>query len=141
MALPIALVAPIVGVVDKVLDRVLPDPKAREAAALAVRELEQRGEFENTTAQLSAILAEANSQDKWTSRARPMFLYVMYSAIALCFVGAVVGVWFPAHVAQAAANLQVMLAAIPESLWALFGVGYLGYTGARSWDKSKGASR
>jgi len=28
-----------------------------------------------------------------------------------------------------------VLGAIPENLWWLFGAGYLGYTGARSFDK------
>jgi len=30
------------------------------------------------------------------------------------------------------------LAALPESLYALFGTGYLGYTAARQWGKAKG---
>ncbi len=31
-----------------------------------------------------------------------------------------------------------MAAEMPESLWWLFGAGYLGYTGARSFDKWRG---
>jgi hypothetical protein len=34
--------------------------------------------------------------------------------------------------------LTSLLMAIPESLWWLFGAGYLGYTGARSLDKWHG---
>jgi hypothetical protein len=33
------------------------------------------------------------------------------------------------------------LAAIPDSYLQLFGVGYLGYTGGRSWEKIKGVSK
>ena len=33
------------------------------------------------------------------------------------------------------------LAGIPESLWALFGTGYLGYTAARQWGKVRGVER
>jgi len=36
-----------------------------------------------------------------------------------------------------AEGMKAWLAAIPESLWWLFGAGYLGYSGARSFDKSK----
>lgn len=85
--------------------------------------------------QMSAIVAEARSADPWTSRARPSFLYVIYAVIILCFVGGIIGIWFPNDVALAATNIKDLLAAIPDSLWALFGAGYLGYSGARSYDK------
>lgn len=85
--------------------------------------------------QMSAIVAEAKSADPWTSRARPSFLYVIYAVIILCFFGGIIGIWFPNDVALAATNIKDLLAAIPDSLWALFGAGYLGYSGARSYDK------
>ncbi|VFT12062.1 Protein of uncharacterised function (DUF3154) [Pseudomonas aeruginosa] len=80
---------------------------------------------------LSAILAEANSADPWTSRARPTFLYVIYGVILLSVIGSIIGIWWPAEVFQAAENLSKLLNAVPESLWWLFGAGYLGYTGAK----------
>jgi hypothetical protein len=90
---------------------------------------------------LSAILAEANSADPWTSRARPTFLYVIYGVIMLCVLGSIIGIWWPQQVFQAAENLNKLLGAVPESLWWLFGAGYLGYTGARSFDKWRGLDR
>jgi hypothetical protein len=33
------------------------------------------------------------------------------------------------------------LGGIPDSLWGLFGTGYLGYTAARQWGKVKGVER
>ena len=33
------------------------------------------------------------------------------------------------------------LKVIPESMWGLFGVGYLGYAGVRSWDKKNGEAK
>jgi ABC-type dipeptide/oligopeptide/nickel transport system permease subunit len=69
------------------------------------------------------------------SRARPTFLYVIYTCIGMCFVGAIAGVFYPEQVTTAAQNLTNLLAAIPESLWWLFGASYLGYTGGRSFDK------
>ncbi len=35
------------------------------------------------------------------------------------------------------AGMTAYLAAIPESIGALFGTGYLGYTAARSWGKMR----
>jgi len=59
----------------------------------------------------------------------------------LCVAGSVIGIWWPDHVATAASNLANLLQAILESLWWLFGAGYLGYTGARSMDKWRGVGR
>lgn len=131
------LSAVIPDIVGKVLDRVLPDPAARERANQELLRLSQEGELAETRTQLSAILAEAQSADRWTARARPAFLYVMYAVILLCFGGGVMGIWWPAQVATAAQNIANLLAAIPDSLWWLFGTGYLGYTGARSLEKLK----
>jgi hypothetical protein len=40
-----------------------------------------------------------------------------------------------------ATGLQKWLAAIPDAMWQLFSIGYLGYTGGRSWEKVKGVSK
>ena len=133
-----ALATVFADTIGKVLDRVLPDPVARDKARAELARLQQEGALDEARAQLSAILAEAASPDPWTSRARPAFLYVMYAVILGCLAGGIVGIWWPAHVATAAQNVAALLGAIPESLWWLFGAGYLGYTGARSFDKWRG---
>jgi hypothetical protein len=46
-----------------------------------------------------------------------------------------------AHAQRIAEGLQAWLAAIPDALWQLFMVGYLGYTGGRSWEKIKGVAK
>lgn len=126
---------------SRLLDRLIPDPTEREKAKLALLQAEGQFALQEMQASLSVILAEANSADPWTSRARPTFLYVIYGVILLCVLGAMVGVWWPAHVLQASENLNKLLGAVPESLWWLFGAGYLGYTGARSLDKWRGPGR
>ncbi len=40
-----------------------------------------------------------------------------------------------------AAAMNAYLTGIPESLYALFGTGYLGYTAARQWGKIKGVEK
>ncbi|MGE5537341.1 MAG: holin family protein [Gemmatimonas sp.] len=131
----------IVGAGLRIIDKVIPDPVARERAKVELLKQQQAGELDEIKASLAAIIAEAQSADPWTSRARPTFLYIMYSVIILAFVGGVIGIWAPAHVDRAAANIGKLLAAIPDSLWWLFGAGYLGYTGARSFDKWRGGAR
>lgn len=131
------IAAPLFGLIDNLFT----SDEERAEAKRRLIEMEQRGDLDGMKIQLSAILAEANSADPWTSRARPSFLYLMYAVILLCVIGAVIGIWWPDHVATAATNLTNLLMAIPESLWWLFGAGYLGYTGSRSFDKWKAAGR
>jgi hypothetical protein len=133
------IVGNILNIGAKLIDKLFPDPTERERAKLELLKQQQIGELQEIQIALSAIIAEANSTDPWTSRARPTFLYVIYSVIILCVIGAIVGVWWPDRVFTAGNNLSVLLNAIPESLWWLFGAGYLGYTGSRSFDKWKGA--
>lgn len=119
------------------IDNLFTSDKERDEAKLKLLKMEKDGALEELKISMSAILAEAQSSDPYTSRARPTFLYVMYAAIGLCFIGAIAGIWFPTHVSLAANNLGSLLAAIPESLWWLFGAGYLGYSATRSFDKWK----
>jgi hypothetical protein len=131
--------ASLIPALANLIDKIIPDPQVREQAKLALLQAENQQALEELKLQLSAILAEAQSPDPWVSRARPTFLYLIYSIIATEVVGSIVGVWFPDQVFQAAKNLKDLLGAIPSDLWWLFGAGYLGYTGARSFEKVKGA--
>jgi hypothetical protein len=44
------------------------------------------------------------------------------------------------HMTLSAALASVRVLEIPADYLSLFGVGFLGYTGARSWEKAKGLS-
>jgi len=108
---------------------------ATKAAELALKVQELESAIEKT--RISVMLAEASSTDKWTSRARPSFLYVIYILILMALPMGVVSAINPELAISIAKGMQAWLAAIPESLWAVFGVGYTGYTIARSvWDKN-----
>ena len=72
-----SLIAPIASIIDKVI----PDKAARDKAKLDLLALQGTQEMQQIQTQLSAIVAEANAKDPWTSRARPSFLYVMYVII------------------------------------------------------------
>lgn len=130
-----ALMGPVAGIVDKVLDRVIPDPEQREAAKREMVKLEQEGAFRDNEIQLSAILAEANSADPWTSRARPSFLYVMYVMILASIPYGIVYAVNPEVAGNVAEGVGAWFRAIPNALYTLFGAGFLGYTGGRSFDK------
>ncbi len=132
-----SLIGPIAGLIDKII----PDPKARDAAKLELIKLEGTQEMEAVRTQLSAIVAEAQSPDPWTSRARPSFLYVMYVLLLWAIPMGLIGAVQPDMAKGIAAAMNAYLNGIPESLYALFGTGYLGYTAARQWGKIKGVEK
>lgn len=119
------------------LDRVIPDPAARDAAKLQMMQAENQQALSEIQANMSAILAEAGSQDPWTSRARPSFLYVIYALILAAIPMGIIHAADPIAAQHITEGFRAWLAAIPEPMIQLFGVGYLGYTGARSFEKWK----
>lgn len=121
-----------------ILDKVIPDKAARARAQLELLQLQGTQEMQLIEARLSAIVAEAQSPDPWTSRARPSFLYVMYVLILLAVPMGLVSAFDPVRAIAIGQGMTTYLAALPDSLYALFGTGYLGYTAARQWGKVKG---
>jgi len=123
------------------IDKLFPDEEKKAAALLELRKLDQSGELETLKIQMSAILAEAQSSDPWTSRARPSFLWVMYILILASIPMGVLSYFRPEAAVGIAEGMKHWLAAIPDDLWMVFGVGYLGYTGARSFERSRGPKK
>ena len=131
----------IVGPVSKLLDKIIPDPQARDRAKLELLKLQGDQEMATITAQMQAIVAEAQSSDPWTSRARPSFLYMMYALVLWSIPMGLIAAADPSMAKGIADGMTAYLRGIPEELYALFGTGYLGYTAARTWGKVKGAER
>jgi hypothetical protein len=129
-----SLIAPIASIIDKVI----PDKAARDKAKLDLLALQGTQEMQQIQTQLSAIVAEANAKDPWTSRARPSFLYVMYVIILWALPMGVIAAFRPDTARDIAAGINAYLNGLPEPLYALFGTGYLGYTAMRQWGKVKG---
>ena len=132
-----SLITPIASIIDKVI----PDKAERDRAKLQLLELQGSQDMQLLQTQLSAIVAEANSHDPWTSRARPSFLYVMYVIILWSVPMGIIGAFDPAASKAIADGMTAYLGSLPEPLYALFGTGYLGYTAARQWGKVAGSDR
>lgn len=93
------------------LQKIQSDLEAKADETLA-REVEAAG---------ANIRAEASSGDKYTSRARPSFIYIMLGILLANYVV------FPL--------LKMPPIQFPDALFWLFGSCMLGYTGARTWEK------
>ena len=136
-----AILETLIGPITSILDKVLPDKEARERAQLELLKLEGTQEMQLIEVQLRAIVAEAQSKDPWTSRARPSFLYVMYVLILTALPMGLLSAFNPSAASDIASGMNTYLSGLPEPLYALFGTGYLGYTAARQWGKVKGVDK
>jgi hypothetical protein len=137
----VVILEAVVGPLSKLLDKVIPDPEARDRAKLELIKLQGDQELASIGAQMQAIVAEAQSVDPWTSRARPSFLYVMYAMILWAIPMGLVAAANPSLALGIGSGMTTYLGGLPEELYALFGTGYLGYTAARTWGKVKGVER
>lgn len=129
----------LIGPLASIIDKVLPDKAARDRAKLELLQLQGSQDLATIEARLSAIVAEAQSADPWTSRARPSFLYVMYAMILWSMPMGILAAFQPNATKAIASGMTAYLNALPEALYALFGTGYLGYTVARQWGKIAGS--
>ena len=125
----------------KLIDKLFPNPEDKAKAQLELLRLQQSGELEQVKVQLSAILAEAQSADPYTSRARPSFLYVVYVLLLWSIPMGVLTVFNPEAAATFTNGFKGWLAAIPDPILTLFGTVMLGYSVGRSWEKVKGAAK
>ena len=137
MAILDAVVGPIAGL----LDRIIPDPRARDQAKLALLKLQGDNDLVAIDKQMQAIVVEAQAADPWTSRARPSFLYVMYALVLWAIPMGLISSVNPAMALAIGSGMTAYLRGIPDELYTLFGTGYLGYTAARTWGKVKGVEK
>ena len=131
-------ISSIFAITGKLIDKLFPDPEQKARAQLELLKLQQDGELESVKVQLSAIIAEAQSTDPWTSRARPSFLYVVYILLLTAIPMGVLTVFSPEAAANLTNGFKAWLAAIPDSILTLFGTVMTGYVLGRSWEKAKG---
>lgn len=120
----------ILGGITDIVDRFVQTPEEKAKALIELRQLEVRETEAIVAATSAAITAEASSDDPWVRRARPTFLYLMYLIMGWNFIGL--------PLAQFVLGMELQPIDLPSDLYYLFGAGYLGYVGARTWDKNKG---
>ena len=109
MSLIDGIVGPIAGLIDKII----PDPKARDLAKLELIKLQGSQDMDRLHTQLSAVIAEAQSPDPWTSRARPSFLYVMYALLLWSIPMGLIAALQPEVAANIARGMNAYLNGLP----------------------------
>jgi hypothetical protein len=125
----------ILSIGSKLIDKLIADPEERNKAKLELLKLEQSGEFREDEMRYEAIVSESKSEDKWTSRARPAFMYVIYIYLLSAIPFGIIAIFAPQESGFMLTAMGSWFRAIPDQLYTLFGAGFLGYVGARSYDK------
>lgn len=131
MSLANIILGPVIGVVDKVLERVLPDPKLRADAMKQAREIAHNESIAELDAASRIIVAEAQGESAAQRSWRPHLMYLIMGL--LVFNGALV----PLVEASFGVKLPILEAwsAIPEEMWSLLQIGLGGYVAGRSLEK------
>lgn len=104
--------------------------QAAQELELSREEIEAARDQALAAMQSQNITAETQSDDAYVRRARPTFLYVIILGMFWSLI--------VAPILNAFLHRQVMAMEIPNSYLELFGVAFLGYTGARTWEKFVG---
>lgn len=127
----------ILQVGSALIDKLFPDPIQKKEAQAKLLELEQKGEIADIELAFKNIQAEANSDDKFTKRARPSFMYLFYIIILFAIPMGIISAIDQEMAIRISTGLTSWWSAIPDEMWWLFGVGFTGYSAFRSIDKIK----
>jgi hypothetical protein len=135
------MIGQLIEIGGDLLDKVIPDKDKRREAKAKLAEMAQKGEMTRLSERMKTIRMEAGSEDAWTRRARPSFMYVVYLVLVVnCVVMPLCAIWAPEAVAKYHASIGNGFQAIPGEVWATFTAGYLGYSGLRTYEKGKGVA-
>lgn len=125
----------------RLIDKLYPDPEQKAKAQLELVNMQNAGELDDLKTRLTAIIADSQSGDPWTSRARPSFLYVVYVLLLWSLPMGLLAIFKPDAAALFTSGFKAWMAALPEPVLTLFGVVMTGYGLGRSWEKVKGVAK
>ncbi len=124
-----SLALSLIPTIGKLLDKIIPDKGAREAAQAALNAADQRGELDLLLGQLKINEVQAAHKSLFVAGARPFIMWVcgfalMYSTL----IHPILDIWLDMPVVDVSLLMPVMM-------------GLLGLGGMRSFEKAKGVSR
>lgn len=134
-------VAGLAGPAFALIDSLFTSDEEREQKKIEFLRLQQEGNLKEFEQKTSVLLAEAQSKDPWTSRARPSFLYVFYILLLMGIPMGFLSYFNPEAALTVAAGFKAWLAAIPDEAWTAFWICFSGYTGGRTYEKVKGVAK
>ncbi len=128
--MPLPILGSILSIGEKLVDKLIPDPKAKAEALQKLTELEQSGDLAIIAGQVEINKIEAASADPFTSRWRPFIGWTCGAALAmqLVLIPLVVQI-------SMVAKHPVQMVTLDVSLLTTMLVGMLGFGGMRTVEK------
>lgn len=129
---------PITAVLDvggKLIDRLLPDKAANDAAKAKLVEMQVAGELQQVIGQLDIDKTEAASNSTFVAGWRPFIGWVCGSALAYQYIVSPIGMWAASLFGHPVAAPALDLGQLMTLLLSMLGMGVL-----RSYDKTTGNS-
>jgi len=120
----------ILGIGGKLIDKLIPDPAAQDAARLELLKLQQSGELAAMTAQTEINKAEASNPSVFVSGWRPAIGWVCALAMGYQYLARPLLVAFMPSLA---------FPGLDDNLWQLM-MGMLGLGGLRTFEKTQGVA-
>ena len=120
----------ILGIGGKLIDKLIPDPAAQDAARLELLKLQQSGELAAMTAQTEINKAEASNPSVFVSGWRPAIGWVCALAMAYQYL---------ARPFMTAFLPALSFPGLDDNLWQLM-MGMLGLGGLRTFEKTQGVA-
>ena len=120
----------LLGIGGKLIDKLIPDPAAQDAARLELLKLQQSGELAAMTAQTEINKAEASNPSVFVSGWRPAIGWVC--ALAM-------GYQYLARPFMTAFYPALTFPGLDDNLWQLM-MGMLGLGGLRTFEKTQGVA-
>ena len=118
---------PLIDAGLRIIDKIIPDPKAKAEAKIKLLEVQQAGELKEIESAMNVIVAEAKSEHALTSQWRPITMLVFTAIVANNYI--------LAPYLQAMFGWSVSLE-MPEQFWNLLSIGIGGYIFGRSGEKA-----
>ena len=129
------LLAPVLEIGSKIIDRLFPDQEKRAAAELELLKLAQSGDLQAVLAQLEINAKEAAHPSLFVAGGRPYFLWIGGTGFAYAVILQPLLVW----VSRIKGWPEPPLPDV-DLLWVVVS-GLLGISGLRSVEKIKGAAK
>ena len=130
-----ALVTVLLGALGPVLERLIPDPNARNAFSLQLISALQSADL----SQLRVNEAEANNPNLFVSGWRPFIGWICGGALFYQYIFLPIGMYVLSFVSPAGVTALVNAPKLDDNLWQLM-IGMLGMGALRSFEKVKGVA-
>lgn len=130
-----AIIAALLGAMGPVLDRLIPDPNARNAFSLQLLSALQAADL----SQLKINEAEASNPNLFVSGWRPFIGWICGGALFYQYIFLPLGVYIASFISTAAVTNILNAPKLDGNLWELM-IGMLGMGALRSFEKMKGVA-